>query len=322
MITVLMPVYNAGKFLDSSIKSILLQSYKDFEFLILDDGSTDDSEEKVKSYTDSRIKFIKLPRRGMGDALNYGLSIAKYNWIARMDADDLAHPNRLERQLKFISNNANYHLVSSWYALFSDEKIISIFDLPEKHKEIKKHLALHSPICHPGSLYNRKIIPPEGFSNSPFADYEMWLKIMNHFKFYVIPEILIFVRYRKDSFSRGNISSKYKMIYEIQKTYYNKSFRNYFGIETENSEYEIRGWREYFYGRKHLALKYWMAMNIKLLTLPRVILAVVTTILPGKYFIRFKELRMKYRMKYLLGYFSSENKKIRATFFMMNSSDN
>ncbi len=97
-ITVLLPTFNSGEYLSTSIKSILEQTYTDFEFLIVDDGSTDSTENIVKSFKDKRIKYLKKKRTSLPDTLNYGLKHAKYEWIARMDADDFALPNRLEEQ--------------------------------------------------------------------------------------------------------------------------------------------------------------------------------------------------------------------------------
>ncbi|MBK7981678.1 MAG: glycosyltransferase family 2 protein [Ignavibacteriae bacterium] len=95
MISVLLPVYNGEKYLSQSIKSILNQTFRDFEFIIVDDGSIDNTEKIVSSFHDTRIKYIKKDHTGLADTLNYGLKLANYDWVARMDADDISLPNRL-----------------------------------------------------------------------------------------------------------------------------------------------------------------------------------------------------------------------------------
>src|SRR4051812_9780552 len=102
-VTVLMPVYNASAFLPEAIDSILQQTFTDFEFIIINDGSTDHSEEIIRGFDDVRIKYIKVsPNRGIVAALNTGLDLAQGTYIARMDADDIAAENRIERQVAFM----------------------------------------------------------------------------------------------------------------------------------------------------------------------------------------------------------------------------
>jgi glycosyltransferase involved in cell wall biosynthesis len=111
-ISVVMPTYNAMPFLRAAVESILTQSFKDFEFLIVNDGSTDESKDYLDSLSDPRIRVIHLTQRGVETALNTGIRQAKHHWIARMDADDVALPQRLEKQVEFLNLNPEYALVS------------------------------------------------------------------------------------------------------------------------------------------------------------------------------------------------------------------
>ena len=105
-VTVLMPVYNGERYLREAIDSILDQSFRDFEFLILDDGSTDGTADIIRSYRDERIRFLANPERlRLSGALNRGMAEARGSFIARMDADDIARPHRLARQLAFLRRN-------------------------------------------------------------------------------------------------------------------------------------------------------------------------------------------------------------------------
>lgn len=111
MVTVLMPVYNGERFLYEAIKSILNQSLQDFEFLIINDGSTDNSESIIKNFDDPRINYISKKNEGLSKTLNYGVKIAKYDYVARMDCDDIATQDRLKIQLDFMIKNPKFVLV-------------------------------------------------------------------------------------------------------------------------------------------------------------------------------------------------------------------
>jgi len=112
-ISVVMPVYNAEKYLRESIDSILNQTFKDFEFIIINDGSTDSSLEIIKYYNDSRIHIVDQDNTGLAKALNNGIALSTTEFIARMDADDIAMPERLGKQYHFLSNNPKYIIVGS-----------------------------------------------------------------------------------------------------------------------------------------------------------------------------------------------------------------
>lgn len=116
LVTVLMPVYNAEKYLAEAIESILNQTFRDFEFLIINDGSTDRSDEVIQSYKDSRIRVLNLKQNGgLVKALNIGLSEIHSEYIVRADADDISLPNRIETQVNFMQQNDNIGVCGSWF---------------------------------------------------------------------------------------------------------------------------------------------------------------------------------------------------------------
>ena len=118
-VTVLMPVYNGEMYLREAIDSILHQTFTDFEFLIINDGSTDNSETIILSYDDSRIRYEKNDSNlKLIATLNKGIELAKGKYIVRMDADDISIPDRIEKQVAFLEKNPDVGICGSWFTAF------------------------------------------------------------------------------------------------------------------------------------------------------------------------------------------------------------
>ncbi len=155
LISVIMSVYNGDKYLHEAIDSILNQTFKDFEFIIINDGSTDKSLKIIHSYNDDRIVLINQENAGLANALNNGIAISKSNFIARMDADDIAYPERIQKQHEFLTNNIDYVIVGS------NAKIIDIngcivrhSNIPIKNEEMKGKLP-ETPFIHPSVMFRK-----------------------------------------------------------------------------------------------------------------------------------------------------------------------
>lgn len=183
-VTVLMPVYNGGKYLRFSIDSILSQSHRDFEFLIINDGSTDDSEEIILSFNDSRIRYIKNQINiGMIATLNLGLTLASHDLIARQDADDISYPKRLERQMELMLSDDNMALVGARADEIDENGCLldhSRFEKPSDHVSIKWYLLFDNPFIHSSVIYKKEIALHEfgGYQCSDWCgDYDLWSKI-------------------------------------------------------------------------------------------------------------------------------------------------
>jgi len=301
-VSILLPTFNCEKYILSAIKSILWQTYKHFELIIIDDGSTDNTIKLVKTVNDERIKYVKIEHCGISNALNFGLKIAKYDWIARMDADDLSLPNRLERQINFISNNPSYNVISSWYATFSNKRLYHLFKLPVDHSSIVQGLELHSPLCHLGTIFNKQLIlSVEGYSDCPFEDYDLWLRLKDKATFYNIPEPLVLVRLRKDSLYRKDLRDNKKEIICLQKKYLDKDTLNSISNIDYKKNQQLEGWREWFYGDKNKARHIW-SKNIHILKPNlKVLLAFILTYLSNAYFDQIKSKNVKAILnKYLI----------------------
>ena len=322
-VTVLLPTYNCAAFIGLSIKSILNQTYKDFELLIIDDGSTDNTEEVVSRYKDSRIVYKMIDHQGLGAALNYGLKNSTGDWIARIDADDFAHPCRLYHQVNFINMNANYGVISSWYAVHNGKKILYIIKSKRESYEIKNRFMLHNDIIHAGSFYNKRLILDAGaYKKHVFEDFELWLRLRNKTEFYNIPKVLTFVQYRKNSLSRDNIKEKNSIIYSaLTKEYPIKVIRHVESLEKDESN-SIAGWREFFWGDKLISRILWRKTLIKKPFNFKLLTAYILTYLPMNIFFAYKEARIRFRIEYILYFFTVEFNEARKKFNELLNKEN
>lgn len=182
-ISVLMPVHNAGKYLAAAVSSILNQTHKNLELIIIDDFSNDSAIAELEN--DDRIRLIKSPNRGIVHALNAGIESAKFSIIARMDGDDIALPERLEQQLDLLLNS-DADIVGAQVELFSDDTEIaggylryqSWINQQVSPKEIEKNFWIESCIPHPTAMMRKDVIIELGaYQNSTWPeDYDLWCR--------------------------------------------------------------------------------------------------------------------------------------------------
>jgi len=212
-ITVLMSVFNGEKYIRQAILSILNQTFKDFEFLIINDGSTDRTPQILRSYKDSRIKlYNNRENKGLTRSLNIGLRIAKGKYIARMDADDISHPERLEKQISTIVKDREIGMVTSWIDEFglikkpSDYFMrVRTYNTPE---EIFYTLLFHNCIAHSTVLFRKDLVLSlNGYAADyeQSQDYNLWVKISRISKILKIKEALVARRSHRDTISARNI---------------------------------------------------------------------------------------------------------------------
>lgn len=187
-ITVLMPAYNAERFLAPAIESVLAQTYRDFEFIIINDGSTDSTLDIARSYAekDSRIRIITHENMGMGASLNQGMLQATGDWIARIDADDLMAPHRLERQIAFLNEYPDLAVASSLVRYIDETgKVIGKYSSTLTTRQaVQQCVAEHSPIGfhHPATIFRKKIIQDLGGYRPEFwpaDDMDLWNRVID-----------------------------------------------------------------------------------------------------------------------------------------------
>lgn len=194
--------------------------------------------------------------------------------------------------------------MSCHYVLFDDKGIRGVVCGPEEHDAIVKRLVLHNELTHSGIMFNRNFILEQGgYPLVPFEDFVLWLQLRNKARYMIIPEILTCARVDYSSLARINIAVQNKLVYEVHKSLYEQeSFPEEFGLSSKAAHDTIRGWREYFYGNKSKARMYWLKTPTALFSSPRLLLAFAATFLPEQQFIRFKESRIRFRLKYYFGY--------------------
>lgn len=222
IVTVLMAVYNGGKYLKSSVKSVLNQRFRDFEFLIINDCSTDDFVKVVESFNDSRIVIHNnVKNMGQTKSLNVGLTLAKGEYIARMDADDMAFPMWLEKLLSFIKDHPGYAAVSCSAAVIDGSGAPKrIHRTPTNLQDIMVNLFFGKAMNHVGAILNKKTILENGGYDESFStaqDYELWSSLIrNNCRIINIPDVLVSVRVHESS--HGFIEAEKKGLMETAET--------------------------------------------------------------------------------------------------------
>lgn len=198
-ITVLMPAYNAGPYIREAIVSVLEQSFADFELLIVNDGSTDDTAQIIHSFTDPRVVMISQPNKGIAAALNLGLQHARAPYIARFDADDVCYPERLQVQFDFMVTHTDYNIVGSAVDYMNEEGDYVFTHQPPAitHEDIQQLKYNVCPFIHSSVFYKKDVILRNGGYNEhayTFEDHFLWVNILNSEKAGNIPQPLIRVR--------------------------------------------------------------------------------------------------------------------------------
>ena len=207
-VTVLMTVFNGSKYIRDTIDSVLSQTFVDFEFMIIDDCSIDDSIEMIKSYNDNRIQLIENKNNiGQSASLNLGLKLAKGEYIARIDQDDICMACRIEKQVKFLNSNLEVAVVGSYYTYIdSDGNLLGYKKLPvNSDSNLLYIITGHNPLIHPGVLFRKKVIEEVGGYNEeymPSEDIDLWLRLyQNGYNCDNIPEHLTCIRKHLDQSS-------------------------------------------------------------------------------------------------------------------------
>jgi glycosyltransferase involved in cell wall biosynthesis len=203
-ITILMPAYNAGKYIGEAIRSVLSQTFSDFELLIINDGSSDSTQLVIDSFADDRIVCVKQIHGGVSKALNAGLLMARGEYIARFDADDICFPDRIQKQYEFLEAHPEYVMVGTdaEYMLENGEHLFEFACIAHTHEAIIDKLYFYCPFIHSSVMYHKEaVLTAGGYSllAHNFEDYLLWTQLSKIGKLYNLSEVLIRIRFNPSS---------------------------------------------------------------------------------------------------------------------------
>lgn len=211
-VSIVMSVFNGEDWLKYSLESILNQTFRDFEFIIVDDGSTDSSLDILNFYKsrDKRIRIIRKKKSGLADSLNIGINSAKTDWIARIDCDDKSDLCRIEKQYRLaLKNGKNFIIGTNCNLINSRDTIISRYKYPAHHKNLKKNLLNFNPFFpHSSAFFSLSAFKKLGGYRLHYErsqDYDLWLRSLSMgFNFLCIQEPLVFIRKHEHQISSAN----------------------------------------------------------------------------------------------------------------------
>lgn len=236
-ISVIMPVYNGEKYLKEAIDSVLSQTFKDFELIIINDYSTDSTIDIINSYSDKRIVLINNEENlGIAKTLNKGIDISKGKYIARMDADDICYLHRLERQYNFMERNRDIGMCGSNVEVFTNDTI-RLHVCPQQHNEIKVLQIFNSAFTHPAVMIKKEILDKYNLRYDEFyegmEDYELWIRMSRVTKLANIDEVLLKYRSHSNQVTKNITKDQLEKMRLIRKRTLNEIGLNFNEDDTE-----------------------------------------------------------------------------------------
>ena len=229
-VSIIMPAYNAEKYIGEAIESILSQTYTDYEFIIINDGSTDKTEKIIRSYDDSRIVYLENEKNsGIVVTLNKGLDYATGEYIARMDADDISINNRLEKQVAYMKKNKKVGLLGTGIRVFGTE--IQQYDrvFTTDSKQLKAELIFNSCVAHPTVMIRREILEQNHLRyNEEFAgaeDYCLWWEIAKVSSIATLKDILLNYRIHSSQITKQKDMQYYSMMQKLMKQRFHHQYQ-------------------------------------------------------------------------------------------------
>ncbi|MBS1651509.1 MAG: glycosyltransferase [Bacteroidetes bacterium] len=240
LISVILPVYNGEKYLKEAIDSILFQTHKNLELIIINDGSTDSTKEIIDQYSDKRIISIHQKNSGLAESLNNGLKIAKGEYIARQDADDISLPRRLEKQIQYLINHPKVVLLGTRAKIFTNTNDnYGIHNHATNPAQLHFDLFFNNPFVHSSVMFRKLAIDKVGMYNgdrSLIEDYELWSRFVQIGQVSNLPDILVLYRHHDAGISKES-SNYYKEKPVINQNKIN--FNRFLNLTNDEIEYFI-----------------------------------------------------------------------------------
>ena len=211
-VSILLPVYNGAEYLRDTLDSLLQQTCHDFELIIIDDGSCDESAQIIQSVNDHRVRFYKQENRGIAATLNRAIELSRGEYLARQDQDDVSLPRRLEKQLSYLVSHRHCGLVGTWAEIVSGtEKTERAHKHAAENYCLKFDLLFDNPFVHSSVMLRKAAVEDVGMystdpSRQPPEDYELWSRLSRKWEVANIPEVLHVYREIQTSMSRQGVS--------------------------------------------------------------------------------------------------------------------
>jgi len=219
-ISVVMPVYNDERFVGAAIESILAQNFQDFEFIVVNDGSTDDTGDVLGKFIDPRLIIINQTNHGIVRALNVAISMAKGEYIARMDSDDVSRRDRFRKQVEFLDSKPEYGLVGSpCEIVHEDGTHMAHFSVPQRDEAIRRSMIWRNPFVHSSIMVRKSVLDIVGGYKKTYDsighDYDLWWRILSVTKGANLGEELLTRTHRSKSTFRIRKYIHYQFMWKI-----------------------------------------------------------------------------------------------------------
>ncbi|MCB0002661.1 MAG: glycosyltransferase family 2 protein, partial [Anaerolineae bacterium] len=218
VVSVILPAFNAARYIHAAINSILVQTFTDFELIVIDDGSTDDTYRIVLGFTDSRMRVLRNSTNlGLVKSLNRGVDAARSGLLARMDADDCSEPDRLAIQVEWMQRNPRLGVLGSYYETFDERHfVLDTVTLPVTDAEVRYNLygKTHC-FCHPAVLMRRQALKEAGGYRDewfPAEDLELWLRMLENWHGANVPQVLHRLRRHDSSVTSQNARKQAQLV--------------------------------------------------------------------------------------------------------------
>ena len=270
MISIVLPIYNGEKYLEECLESLVAQSYKEFEVIAIDDGSTDDSMSVLKKFgaNDSRIRVHTQKNMGLAQTLNKGVSLSKFDIIARIDQDDIATPNRLARQLKEFQSSDDLALLGSQAEIIQDsgEKTNRFFNNPRGGPELYFYSIFDNRFVHSTAMFRKSIFLKIGGyrTQEEFQpeDFDLWSRFVQNYYCKNLDDNLLFYRESSGGMSRSNLALMEKRVQTVTA----RNLRNILPIMSRHRSLSLAAlMRGHPTAKNSIALYFWtMALVLRL----------------------------------------------------------
>jgi hypothetical protein len=253
-VSVVMAVYNAERYLEEAVRSILRQTYDDFEFIIIDDGSTDRSPAMLKSFADKdrRLNVHRQPNSGLIASLNKACGLARGTYVARMDADDISLPRRFEKQVQYLDAHKEIGVLGTWIQdIGADGQPGPIWPLPTSPATIRWFLMFGNCLAHPSAIMRRELIQRLVYRAAAVhvEDYDLWIRASSVTGVANIPEVLLMYRVLSQSVSSRHLDVQERQAAELQRSLRQQVMGTNETVERMTGEILLRLYEAY--RRKH-----------------------------------------------------------------------